>query len=150
MIINSVVKNEALRNSEMIQQYEKLISELPKGSLICRKNEYFYLKYRKNGKVCDDYIGKDREKISRIKEQLEQRKHYEKMLSALKQEQKVINKILGELVRFYIMEAQTLLTNRKFERTMFIWILVWDFILQHRLNTPNGGQGLKCAEKMLI
>ena len=38
MIINSVVKNEALRNGEMIQQYEKLISELPKGSLICRKN----------------------------------------------------------------------------------------------------------------
>ncbi len=98
MIINSVVKNEALRNSEMIQQYEKLISELPKGSLICRKNEYFYLKYRKNGKVCDDYIGKDRERISQIKEQLEQRKHYEKMLSALKQEQKVINKILEGLV----------------------------------------------------
>ena len=71
-----------------------MISELPKGSLICRKNEYFYLKYRKNGKVCDDYIGKDKEKISQIKEQLEQRKHYEKMLTVLKQEQKVINKIL--------------------------------------------------------
>ncbi len=98
MIINSVVKNEALRNSEMIQQYEKLIAKLPKGSLICRKNEYFYLKYRKNGKVCDDYIGKDKEKISQIKEQLEQRKHYENMLSALKQEQKVINKILEGLV----------------------------------------------------
>ena len=48
--------------------------------------------------MCDDYIGKDREKISRIKEQLEQRNHYEKMLSALKQEQKVINKILERLV----------------------------------------------------
>ncbi len=98
MIINSVVKNEALRNSAMILQYEKLIEELPKGSLICRKNVYYYLKYRKNGKVCDDYVGKDRERISRIKEQLEQRKHYEKMLSALKQEQKVIHKILEELV----------------------------------------------------
>ena len=98
MIINSVIKNEASRDSEMILQYEKLISELPKGSLICRKNEYYYLKYRKNGKVCDDYVGKDRETISHIKEQLEQRKHYEKMLSALKQEQKVINKILEGLV----------------------------------------------------
>ena len=98
MIINSVVKNEALRNSAMILQYEKLIEELPKGSLICRKNVYYYLKYRKNGKVCDDYVGKDGERISRIKEQLEQRKHYEKMLSALKQEQKVIHKILEELV----------------------------------------------------
>ena len=98
MIINLVVKNEALRNGEMIQQYEKLISELPKGSLICRKNEYYYLKYRKNGKVHDDYVGKDKERISKIKEQIEQRKHYEKMLSALKREQKVINKILGELI----------------------------------------------------
>ena len=62
MIINSVIKNEASRNSEMISQYEKLIAELPKGSLICRKNEYYYLKYRKNGKVCDDYVGKDKEK----------------------------------------------------------------------------------------
>ena len=78
----------------MIRQYEKLISALPKGSLICRKNEYFYLKYRKNGKVCDDYIGKDKEKVLKIREQLEQRKHYEKMLFALKQEQKVISKIL--------------------------------------------------------
>ena len=48
--------------------------------------------------MCDDYVGKDRERISHIKEQLEQRKHYEKMLSALKQEQKVINKILEGLV----------------------------------------------------
>ena len=98
MIIISVIKNEASRNSEMISQYEKLIAELPKGSLICRKNEYYYLKYRKNGKVCDDYVGKDKEKITHIKEQLEQRKHYEKMLSALKQEQKVINKRLEGLV----------------------------------------------------
>ena len=94
MIINTVVKNEAARNNEMIRQYEKLISALPKGSLICRKNEYFYLKYRKNGKVCDDYIGKDKDRVLKIREQLEQRKHYEKMLSALKQEQKEISKIL--------------------------------------------------------
>ncbi len=98
MIINSVIKNEALRNDAMIKQYKKLISDLPKGSLICRKNEYYYLKYRKNGKVCDDYLGKDKEMISQIKEQLEQRKHYEKMLYALKQEQKVINKMLEGLV----------------------------------------------------
>ena len=36
MIIDSVVRNEALRNNEMIQQYENLLSNLPKGSLICR------------------------------------------------------------------------------------------------------------------
>lgn len=98
VIINSIIKNEALRNEEMIMQYEKLIAGLPKGSLICRKNEYYYLKYRKDGKVCDDYIGKDSETVAQLRERLAQRKHYEKMLSALKQEQKAINKILEGLI----------------------------------------------------
>ena len=56
------------------------------------------MKYRKDGKICDEYIGKDSETISQIKEQLELRKHYEKMLSALKQEQKTISKIMEGLV----------------------------------------------------
>ena len=94
MLINSVVKKEALRNEEMIRQYENLIVSLPKGSLVCRKNEYYYLKYREAGKLHDDYIGKDPETVSLIREQLEQRRHYKKMLSALKQEQKAIHKIL--------------------------------------------------------
>lgn len=97
MLINSVVKNEAIRNEQMIAEYETRIAELPKGSLICRKNEYYYLKYRKDGKVCDEYIGKDPDVLSKIKEQLEMRKHYEKMLLALRQEQKAISKIMEGL-----------------------------------------------------
>ena len=97
MLINSVVKNEAVRNEQMIAEYEKRIAELPKGSLICRKKEYYYLKYRKDGKVCDEYIGKDPDVVSQIKEQLELRKHYEKMLLALRQEQKAITKIMEGL-----------------------------------------------------
>lgn len=97
MLINSVVKNEAIRNEEMITEYEKLIAELPKGSLICRKKEYYYLKYRKDGKVCDEYIGKDPDVVSQIKEQLELRNHYKKMLLALRQEQKAITKIMEGL-----------------------------------------------------
>lgn len=97
MLINSVIKNEAARNKQMITEYEKLISELPKGSLVCRKNEYYYLKYREGGKVCDKYIGKDVQEIEKIKEQIACRKHYEKMLSTLKQEQKTITKIMEGL-----------------------------------------------------
>ena len=97
MIINSGIKREALRNHQMIEQYEQLIAELPKGSLILRKNEYYYLKYRKDGKICDDYIGKDPDKVAEIKEKISRRKHYEKMLSSLKQEKKAIQKILEEL-----------------------------------------------------
>lgn len=94
MIINSVIKNELLRNEKMIKQYEDTIKDLPKGSLICRKKQYYYLKYRKDGKIHDDYIGKDPELIEKTKEQLKQRKHCEKMISELKQEQRVISKIL--------------------------------------------------------
>lgn len=97
MLINTVVKNEAIRNQQMIEEYEKLLSELPKGALICRKNEYYYLKYRKDGKVCDDYIGKDPDVISKVKDQLKQRKHYEEMLCALKREQKTITRIMEGL-----------------------------------------------------
>lgn len=32
-----------------------LLSNLPRGSLICRKKEYYYLKYRENGKIYDKY-----------------------------------------------------------------------------------------------
>ena len=94
MLIETVIQKEAQRNPQMIQQYEDLIAQLPKGSLICRKKEYYYLKYRQDGKVCDEYIGKDPETVARVREQLELRKHYLDMLSALKQEQKKIQKLL--------------------------------------------------------
>lgn len=97
MLINAVIKNEAIRNEQMIAEYERRIADLPKGSLICRKKEYYYLKYRKDGKVCDEYLGKDPDVISQIKEQLELRKHYEKMLLALRKEQKTIAKIMEGL-----------------------------------------------------
>lgn len=97
MLIENVVRNEADRNAKMIRQYEDLIQNLPRGSLICRKKEYYYLKYRDDGKVYDKYIGKDPEIVADIRSKLEQRKHYAQMLSALRQEQKVIQKMLGEL-----------------------------------------------------
>ena len=97
MIINTVIQTEAERNEAMIRDYEALIKVLPKGSLICRKNRYYYLKYRKNGKIFDEYIGKDEEKVAEVREQLALRQHYTAMLSELLKEQKTINKILDTL-----------------------------------------------------
>lgn len=98
MLIQSVVENEAERNQNMISQYEELLDELPRGSLICRKKEYYYLKYRKDGKIYDEYIGKDSETVEMIRRKLEQRKHYAEMLSELKKEQKAIQKMLEVLL----------------------------------------------------
>lgn len=97
MLIQSVVENEAERNQNMISQYEELLDELPRGSLICRKKEYYYLKYRKDGKIYDEYIGKESETVEMIRRKLEQRKHYAEMLSELKKEQKAIQKMLEVL-----------------------------------------------------
>ena len=97
MLIGSVVQKEAVRNEQMILQYESLIEALPKGSIACRKNGYYYLRYRENGKLHDKYIGKDTEIVDTIREKLALRKHYTEMLSALKQEQKTIHKLLEEL-----------------------------------------------------
>ena len=82
----------------MIRQYEALIEKMPRGSLICRKKEYYYLKYREAGKIQDKYIGKDPDLVADIRAKLEQRKHYTEMLVALRQEQKVIQKILEGFV----------------------------------------------------
>ena len=94
---NKAEVKEAVRNEQMILQYESLIEALPKGSIACRKNGYYYLRYRENGKLHDKYIGKDTEIVDTIREKLALRKHYTEMLSALKQEQKTIHKLLEEL-----------------------------------------------------
>ena len=97
MLINSIIQNEAERNARMIDEYRTLLAKLPKGSLICRKN-YFYLKYRENGKVQDKYIGKEGETVEKLRNDLSLRKHYSEMLETLEQEQKTINRILEDIV----------------------------------------------------
>ncbi|MBQ8994239.1 MAG: hypothetical protein IJ091_00315 [Oscillospiraceae bacterium] len=97
MLINTIIKKEADRNEFMIQQYEALLAELPKGSLVCRKGKYYYLKYREEGKICDKYIGTNKELVADIRSKLELRHHYMEMLSSLKQEQKMIRRMLEEI-----------------------------------------------------
>ncbi|MDY6366140.1 MAG: hypothetical protein SPL18_05740 [Oscillospiraceae bacterium] len=74
-----------------------MIGELSKGPIICRKNEYYYLRHREDGKLYDRYIGKDAEKVDAIREKLALRKHYVEMLSVPKREQKAIHRLLEEL-----------------------------------------------------
>lgn len=82
----------------MQQQYEKEINQLPKGTVITKKvgnHEYHYLKYRDDKKTVTDYIGRDKTKIEDIKNQIKKRKHFERMLSELKKENKLIEKVTG-------------------------------------------------------
>mgnify|MGYP004575204169 FL=1 len=85
-----------------------MIGELSKGSITCRKNGYYYLRYREDGKLYDRYIGKDAEKVDAIREKLALRKHYTEMLSALKREQKAIHSLY------------------QFERNQSGGMMIWD------------------------
>ncbi|MCR4660408.1 MAG: hypothetical protein K5765_00195 [Clostridia bacterium] len=97
MIINAVINKEEERNLMMINEYSHIIETLPRGSVIKKKSGYYYLKYRDNGKVVDEYIGKDLEFIAKIKSQIEYRKHCEKMLKELNKERKKIVKIMSHI-----------------------------------------------------
>lgn len=79
MLIDSVVQKEAVRNEQMILQYESLLEALPKGSIACRKNGYYYLRYRENGKLYDKYIGKDTDTVDTIREKLALRNSFVKI-----------------------------------------------------------------------
>ena len=92
-----IIQEEAQRNLLMQKQYEVKINQLPKGQIIIKKvgnHEYYYLKYRDGKKTVTDYIGRDKKKIEDIRNQIDKRKHFEKMLAELKEENKLIQKVI--------------------------------------------------------
>ena len=95
-IVSSLISRESIRNQNMINEYEKELINLPKGSVKSKtigKKVYYYLYYRDGKKVISKYLGKDEKKISKIKELLIKRSHIEAMLKKLKQEQQEIKKV---------------------------------------------------------
>ena len=89
-LIYSVLEDERRRNEYMLERYEKELSYLPKGKLtpkVTNTYTYYYLKYRNGQKVCAKYIGRNKDKIDFIKEQLERRKVVEGLIKELKAEQ---------------------------------------------------------------
>lgn len=93
-----IIQEESQRNLLMQKQYETKINQLPKGKVISKQAgnyEYYYLKYRDGKKTITDYIGRDEKKIEDIKNQIDKRKHFERMLAELKEESKLIQKVIG-------------------------------------------------------
>jgi len=83
-IIEGVLKEELDRIKEHVASYQRMLSSLPKGSLVFQEIDgisYAYRKFKQNGKVVSIYIGKkespecnqaikDREEYLRIKKNL--------------------------------------------------------------------------------
>lgn len=93
----AITLREAKRMTALRETYEKQLVNLPKGSLRVKERnarKYFYLTYRRDGKVVSEYVGNDESTIADLKEQLERRKGVESLLKSIKKELVLMNKVL--------------------------------------------------------
>lgn len=93
LIIDTILK-EKNRIEYQLERYRTIVNGLPKGTLFKRNRNgciYYYLNYRKDGKVVSKYIGKDATELSG---QIEKRKHSEAMIKLLENELKIAQKAL--------------------------------------------------------
>ena len=94
LMIGTILR-EKKRIEYQLEEYRKIIKELPKGTLLGRKGRngqlYYYLKYRDDGKVISKYIGKE---AGDLPDKIEKRKHIDAMIKSLEEELKIANKAL--------------------------------------------------------
>ena len=99
-VIKNVLKDEESRLLHLQLIYQKKIAELPRGSIQKKRiynHDYNYLVYRnpKEQKQILKLI-KDNNSLFELKSQIEERKHFEKLLKDLKQELKLVRKVLSK------------------------------------------------------
>ena len=91
------IQKEKNRIDYMLTAYAEQLENLPKGSIVAKtvgQNVYYYLKYRNGKKVYSDYLGKDGEKLSSVRAELEKRRHIETMIAQLQSEQSIADRVL--------------------------------------------------------
>ncbi len=94
LIINTVLQ-EKQRIDYMLEKYQALLANLPKGTIsekLVNGNTYYYLKYRDGKKVVSKYISK--KDIEGLRQQIEKRHHVEAMIKSLQEEQQLAEKVL--------------------------------------------------------
>ena len=98
--LSVVLAREISHMQALCDIYENKLKYLPKGSIHIRvrnDNEYYYLSYRKEGKVKSDYIGKSETAVIPLREQLERRKSIEGLLKGMKTELHRMYRALGKV-----------------------------------------------------
>ena len=95
---------EELQNSErMLRKYKHALAALPKGSLVPKKIRggiFYYLAYRKDGRVKFDYKGKiSKEEIAKQKDAMAMRAKYRGLMADLKKQIVFIKRALHERKR---------------------------------------------------
>ena len=98
-LIVRTVQKEKQRIDHMLDAYLKQLNDLPKGTVAEKKNGsniYYYLKYRDGGKVVSEYLGKNKDKVSRILALIDKRRHVEAMIKHLREEQALASRLLED------------------------------------------------------
>lgn len=97
-VIKGVLKEELRNSLRMKRGYESVIKKLPKGTIISRivgRNKYYYLVFRKNGKLIYKYKGKmEIDEIQKFETAKKQRARYTKLLSQVKKQVKFLRRSL--------------------------------------------------------
>jgi hypothetical protein len=98
------VLSEELRNSErLLRRYRQAVSDLPRGSLVPKKIKgglFYYLAYRKEGKVRFDYKGKlSAGEVAEFKKAAEHKARYRGLISDLKKQIVFLKRALHERKR---------------------------------------------------
>ena len=100
-IYASSLKEDLDRVRRNIETYRRRIMEFPAGSLMIRSikgHDYIYLKYRKDGKVVQEYVSAfDQERYDRLQADIAQRKQLQLELKNLLTEEKEMRKALRAL-----------------------------------------------------
>ena len=104
-VIKGVLEEELQNSIRMKKQYEKVLNELPKGSLVEKKikgHKYYYLAIRDSKKVKFIYKGKiSEEEKKEYMEAKKQRANYRKLLSQINKQISFLKKTLDrDVLRF--------------------------------------------------
>ena len=98
-VIMGVLHEEKQRNLEMQESYINEITKLPKCSVTIKrigKKDYCYLKYRNGDKIVTKYMGNCEKNLNVLQQQIEKRRHFEKLLRELKDEYRIINRVVKD------------------------------------------------------
>ena len=99
LVIKTVI-DEKKRIEIMIEKYNSLLNEFPKGNIYERNiggKTYFYLKYRDKDKIVSKYVSLNN--IENVRKKIDKRKHIELMIDSLNDELVIVNKMLGGITK---------------------------------------------------
>jgi len=98
-LVFHIIEEEYNRLNDYLKIIENKLKNLPKGSLsekVIKGRSYYYLAYRKDGKVRFDYLGKkNSEKFQKISEEVKERKELEKQIKEVKKNIIEIKRVLN-------------------------------------------------------